>query len=236
MMAGNLYLVPNSLGSTDTDDFLPANFKPVITGLRYFVVENIRNARRYLKSIDQRIDIDAITFYELNKHTDAAVVPEFLQPAMEGNHLGMISEAGLPGVADPGASLVSLAHQKQIRVVPITGPSSMFLALMGSGFNGQQFRFSGYLPVQRNERIHAIRQLERLTEEKNETQIFMETPYRNNALIADLCSACKEQTMLCIAADLTMDTEMIRTAPVGWWKKKKPDLHKRPAVFLLGNT
>lgn len=235
-MTGNLYLVPNSLGSNDTDDFLPANFKPVITGLRYFVVENTRNARRYLKMIDPQIDIDAITFYELNKHTDATAVPGFLQPVMEGDHLGMISEAGLPGVADPGALLVSLAHQKQIRVIPITGPSSMFLALMGSGFNGQSFRFSGYLPVQKNERMHAIRQLERIAGEKNETQIFMETPYRNNALLDDLCSVCKEQTMLCIAADLTMETEMIRTAPVGWWKKKKPDLHKRPAVFLLGKT
>lgn len=235
-MAGNLYLVPNSLGSNDTDDFLPANFKPVITGLRFFVVENTRNARRYLKMIDPQIDIDAITFYELNKHTDATSVPGFLQPVIEGHHLGMISEAGLPGVADPGALLVSLAHQKQIRVIPITGPSSMFLALMGSGFNGQSFRFSGYLPVQKNERIHAIRQLERIAGEKNETQIFMETPYRNNALLADLCSVCKEQTMLCVAADLTMETEMIRTASVGWWKKKKPDLHKRPAVFLLGKS
>jgi 16S rRNA (cytidine1402-2'-O)-methyltransferase len=235
-MAGNLYLVPNSLGSTDTDDYLPANFKPLITGIRYFVVENVRNARRYLKLIDQRIDIDAITFFELNKHTDAASVPAYLQPATEGHHIGMISEAGLPGIADPGALLVSLAHQKQIRVVPVTGPSSMFLALMGSGFNGQQFRFSGYLPVQKNERIQAIRQLEHLVESRNETQLFMETPYRNNALLSDLCNTCKAQTMLCVAADLTMDTEMIRTAPVGWWKKKKPDLHKRPAVFLLGNT
>jgi 16S rRNA (cytidine1402-2'-O)-methyltransferase len=235
-MAGNLYLVPNSLGSIDKDDYLPANFQPVITGLRYFVVENVRNARRYLKSIDQGTDIDAITFYELNKHTDPASVPGFLQPVFEGHHLGMISEAGLPGVADPGARLVSLAHQKQVRVIPITGPSSMFLALMASGFNGQQFRFSGYLPVQKSERIQAIKQLEHLVETRNETQIFMETPYRNNALVADLCSVCKEHTMLCIAADLTMETEMIRTAAVGWWKKKKPDLHKRPAVFLLGNT
>lgn len=235
-MAGNLYLVPNSLGNSDTDFFLPAKFKPLITGLRYFVVENTRNARRYLKSIDQQVDIDKITFFELNKHTSPAAVPGFLQPVMEGNHMGMISEAGLPGVADPGASLVSLAHQKAIRVIPITGPSSMFLALMGSGFNGQQFRFSGYLPVQKNERIQAIKQLERITEEKNETQIFMETPYRNNALLDDLCSACKGQTMLCVAADLTMDTEFIKTAPVSWWKKKKPDLHKRPAVFLLGKT
>lgn len=148
----------------------------------------------------------------------------------------MISEAGLPGIADPGALLVSLAHQKSIRVIPITGPSSMFLALMSSGFNGQQFRFSGYLPVQKNERLQAIRQLERIAEEEGETQIFMETPYRNNALLADLCKVCKEQTMLCVAADLTMPSEFIRTAPVGWWKKKKPDLHKRPAVFLLGKT
>lgn len=235
-MAGNLYLVPNSLGSTDPDDFLPANFKPVITGLRYFVVENVRNARRYLKMIDQGIDIDAITFYELNKHTDPASVPGFLQPAIDGNHLGMISEAGLPGVADPGAILVSMAHQNDVRVIPITGPSSMFLALMASGFNGQQFRFSGYLPVQKSERIHAIKQLEHLVEARNETQIFMETPYRNNALLTDLCNVCKEQSMLCIAADLTMGTELIRTAAVRWWKKKKPDLHKRPAVFLLGNT
>jgi len=163
-------------------------------------------------------------------------VPGFLQPVMEGNHMGMISEAGLPGVADPGAVLVSLAHQKAIRVIPITGPSSMVLGLMSSGFNGQQFRFSGYLPVQKNERILAIRQLERLATEQGETQIFMETPYRNNALLADLCRVCQKETMLCVAADLTMPSEFIRTAPVGWWEKKKPDLHKRPAVFLLGKT
>ncbi len=235
-MAGNLYLVPNTLGSKDTDNFLPPNFKPVIAGLRYFVVENTRNSRRFLKMIDPRIDIDVITFFELNKHTDPAIVPGFLTPLKEGHHLGMISEAGLPGIADPGALLVSLAHREHIRVIPITGPSSMFLALMGAGFNGQQFRFSGYLPVQKNERRHAIKQLERITEEENETQIFMETPYRNNALLSDLCATCKQDTLLCVAADLTMETEMIKTAPVSWWKKNKPDLHKRPAVFLLGKT
>lgn len=235
-MAGNLYLVPNSLGSKDTDNFLPSNFKPVITGLRYFVVENTRNSRRFLKMIDPQTDIDAITFFELNKHTDPATVPGFLTPLKEGHHLGMISEAGLPGIADPGALLVSLAHREHIRVVPITGPSSMFLALMGSGFNGQQFRFTGYLPVQKNERRHAIKELERIVGEENETQIFMETPYRNNALLTDLCATCNQDTLLCVAADLTMETEMIKTGPIHWWKKKQPDLHKRPAVFLLGKT
>ena len=235
-MAGNIYLIPNSLGNYDVHTFLPAAFIPVITSLQHLVVENTRNARRYLKKLDHEIEIDRITFFELNKHTDPGAVPVFLQPALEGHDMGILSEAGLPGVADPGAVLVSLAHQKNLRVIPITGPSSMFLALMSSGFNGQSFRFSGYLPVERRDRIHAIRQLEKLVEDKNETQIFMETPYRNNTLFADICSVCKDQTMLCIAADLTTSTEMIRTAPISAWKKKKPELHKRPAVFILGKT
>jgi 16S rRNA (cytidine1402-2'-O)-methyltransferase len=235
-MPGQLFLIPNSLGNADPDTFLPPQMKSLIGGLRYFVVEKTRNARRYLKTIDPGIVIDDLTFFELNKHTDPGEISSFLRPVLEGHDLGVISEAGLPGIADPGAVLVHMAHRENITVVPLTGPSSIFLALMASGFNGQSFRFVGYLPVQRNERIHSIRGLEKIVNEKNETQVFIETPYRNNALLEDLCSACSGQTLLTIAVDITTESEMIRTATIEEWKMKKPELHKRPAVFLLGKS
>jgi 16S rRNA (cytidine1402-2'-O)-methyltransferase len=235
-MPGKLYLIPNSLGSQNTDTFLPSDLKTLITDLKHLVVEDARNARRYLKNISKEVVIDDIHFFELNKHTDAAMVKSFLQPLLDGHDMGIISEAGLPGIADPGAVLVSLAHKRQITVVPLTGPSSLFLALMASGFNGQSFRFSGYLPIQRKERIDALKQLEKRATEQDETQLFIETPYRNNAMLDDICTACDGRTGLCIAADLTMESEMISTAAIREWRKKKPDLHKRPAVFIIGKT
>ncbi len=233
-MPGKLYLIPNSLGSQNPDTFLPSDLQVLITGLKHLVVEDTRNARRYLKSINKAIVIDDITFYELNKHTDAAMVSSYMQPLVNGHDMGIISEAGLPGVADPGAVMVSLAHKRNITVIPLTGPSSLFLALMASGFNGQSFRFSGYLPIQRKERIDALKQLEKRATALNETQLFIETPYRNNAMLDDICLACNSHTGLCIAADLTTESEMINTAEIGEWKKKKPDLNKRPAVFIIG--
>lgn len=229
-------MIPNSLGNPDPDTFLPLNMKGLITGLSYFVVEKTRNARRYLKTIDKEMQINELTFFELNKHTDPKEIEGFLRPVQEGKDMGVISEAGLPGIADPGAALVNLAHEQEIDVVPLTGPSSIFMALMASGFNGQSFRFVGYLPVQRSERIQHIKNLEKIVEQKNETQIFIETPYRNNALLEDICSSCRKQTLLTVAVDITTKTEMIKTAAVSFWKKKKPDLHKRPAVFLLGKS
>jgi len=233
-MAGKLYLIPNSLGNSDPDTYLPSALKKTITGLRFLVVENTRNARRYLKTLDRDIIIDDITFFELNKHTDPSETESFLIPVINGHDTGILSEAGLPGIADPGATLVSLAHRKHLQVVPMTGPSSLFLALMASGLNGQSFRFNGYLPVHKNERVQSIRKLEKRVQETGETQIFIETPYRNNALLQDLCSSGQPGTLLTIAVDLTTETEMVQTMKIAEWKKKKPELHKRPAVFLIG--
>ena len=234
-MPGKLILIPNSLGNPDPDTFLPLKIKNQITTLEYFIVENTRNARRYLKSIDQEVDIDALTFYELNKHTDPLEISSFLQPIDKGFNVGVLSEAGLPGIADPGAAVVRLAHQRKIEVLPFTGPSSIFLALMASGLNGQSFRFIGYLPVKSGERLQALRQLEKKASSEKESQIFIETPYRNNALMQDILQACNDQTLLTVAADISTETEFIRTMNIASWKKKKPELNKRPAVFIIGN-
>lgn len=233
-MTGTLFLIPNSLGHPDPGTFLPSTVRSKTVELRYFVVENIRNARRYLKVLDRNMDIDGITFFELNKHTASAEIEEFIRPLLNEEDMGLISEAGLPGIADPGAVIVQLAHERGIRVVPFTGPSSITLALMASGMNGQSFRFLGYLPVKSGERIREIRHLEQLVLKTNESQIFIETPYRNNALVQDLLEVCQRETLLTIAADLTTDKEFIQTRTVGQWRKKKPELHKRPAIFILG--
>ena len=233
-MNGKLYLVPNSLGNEDNNIFLAPWVSRLIPELKHLIVEDVRNARRYLKRIDRDIDIDSITFYLLNKHTPTDEISSFLQPLMKGMDVGIISEAGLPGIADPGASVVRLAHQKNFKVIPLTGPSSIFMALMASGLNGQSFRFCGYLPVKSNERIQALKRLEKKAVDENETQIFIETPYRNNAIVEDILRACHNQTMLTIAVDITLPEEFIITRTVNEWKKKKPDLHKRPAVFLMG--
>ena len=233
-MKGTLYLIPNSLGSEDPGVFLPPSVRNLIPELRYFIVENRRNARRYLKRVDRSIDIDRLTFFELNKHTSPREIPSFLRPLHEGHSIGMISEAGLPGVADPGAQVVRLAHEAFVPVKPLTGPSSLMLALMASGLNGQSFRFNGYLPVKRAERVKAIKELEQRAQRQDETQIFIETPYRNEALLEDLLASCHGATRLCIAVDLSMEKEMIGTKTIPEWKKKKPALHKRPAVFLIG--
>jgi len=233
-MPGRLYLIPNTLGSQDPGLFLPAALHSQITGLRCFVVENTRNARRYLKLIDRSVAIDGIQFFELNKHTSAEEISSFITPLLDGQDMGLISEAGLPGIADPGALLVRKAHEYKIPVIPFTGPSSITLALMASGLNGQCFRFQGYLPVKSRERIQAIKKLEQLAIQHDETQIFIETPYRNNALLEDLLTSCNAETYLCIARDLTTESEFIQTKSIQSWKKKKPELHKRPAIFLLG--
>jgi 16S rRNA (cytidine1402-2'-O)-methyltransferase len=184
--------------------------------------------------VNREVDIDAITFFELNKHTDPAEIESFLKPVLDGNDIGILSEAGLPGIADPGAAVVRMAHQRKLNVVPFVGPSSIFLALMASGLNGQSFRFTGYLPIRTSERVQAIRNLEQRAHKEDETQIFIETPYRNNSLLDDLLSTCGNQTLLTIAADISTESEFIQTASIEGWKKKKPDLHKRPAVFLIG--
>ncbi|HKL33402.1 MAG TPA: SAM-dependent methyltransferase [Tangfeifania sp.] len=230
-----LFLIPNVLSDGDWQNVLPVNVLPVLTNTRFFIVENIRTARRFMKQVNKAIDIGQLTFFELNKHTHPNEIPSFLKPLENGEDVAVISEAGCPGVADPGADIVKLAHQKGIAVVPLVGPSSILLALMASGLNGQNFAFNGYLPVQSNERMRAINSLEKKVRNEHQTQIFIETPYRNNQLIADLLKTCSPSTLLCIAANITGENEFIATKSIGKWKKSVPDLHKQPAIFLIGN-
>jgi len=229
-----LYLIPNLLSEGDWQNVLPARVLPVLTQTRYFVVENIRTARRFMKRVNQAIEIDDLTFFELNKHTPSSEIPSFLNPLEKGEDIAVISEAGCPGVADPGAEIVKLAHHKRMEVVPLTGPSSIILSLMASGLNGQNFAFNGYLPVKSAERSKAVKVLEKKAKIEQQTQIFIETPYRNNQLIKDLLKMCSSATLLCIAANLTGENEFIATRPIGEWKKGVPDLHKQPAIFLIG--
>ena len=233
-MKGTLYLIPNTLGNPDTSLTIPGFVSDIALKLKVFIVEDLRTARRYLKILDPKIDIDSLKFHLLNEHTEAQDIPPMLDDLLAGISTGVISEAGIPAVADPGASVVKLAHNKGIKVVPLTGPSSILMALMSSGLNGQQFRFIGYLPVKRDERIRKIREIEQVALKQNETQIFIETPYRNCAVLEDILKHCQGSTMLTIALDISMETEEIKTMAVSDWKKKNPSLHKRPAVFLLG--
>ncbi|MFW5773796.1 MAG: SAM-dependent methyltransferase [Tangfeifania sp.] len=230
-----LFLIPNVLSDGDWQNVLPANVLPVLTNTRFFIVENVRTARRFMKQVNKAIDIDRLTFFELNKHTHPNEIPSFLKPLESGEDVAVISEAGCPGVADPGADIVRLAHKKGFTVVPLVGPSSILLALMASGLNGQNFAFNGYLPVKSGERSKAISHLEKKVRNERQTQLFIETPYRNNQLIADLLKTCSPSTLLCIAANITGANEFIATKSIGEWKKNIPDLHKQPAIFLLGN-
>lgn len=234
-MAGVLYMLPNTLGNPDISNTIPAAIPDISREIKVFIVENLRNARRFLKSLDRSIDINELQFYELNEHTQPGDIPGFLAEVLEGADAAMISEAGLPGVADPGAQLVAVAHQKGIRVIPMTGPSSILLSLMASGLNGQAFSFLGYLPLKPPERVKKLKEIDQLVKRSHVTQIFIEAPYRNDALVADILSSCDHSIQLCIAVDITMDTEYIKTLTIGEWKKiKRPSFHKRPAIFLLG--
>ena len=233
-MKGVLYLVPNTLGDPDTSQTIPDGIVERVSTINVFIVENLRNARRYLKKLNREIDINQLIFHELNEHTQEEVIPTFLEQAMKGSDTAIISEAGVPGVADPGAMVVRLAHERGIKVVPLTGPSSILLSLMASGLNGQMFSFLGYLPVKQPDRIRKLREIEQRVRKNGETQIFIETPYRNDALLKDILNTCDSSTRLCIAADITLSTEFIQTRSVREWRKKKPVLHKRPAIFLLG--
>jgi 16S rRNA (cytidine1402-2'-O)-methyltransferase len=228
-----LYLIPSTLGDTPVERVLPSYNTEIVSRLRFFIVENVRTARRFLKKCHADIDIDKLTFYELNKHTNRNDIPEFLQPLKEGNSMGIISEAGCPAVADPGAEIVALAHREGYKVVPLVGPSSPLLALMASGFNGQSYAFHGYLPIDSNERAKAIKKLETHAYNENQTQLFIETPYRNQKLAEDILLHCKPQTRLCIAMNITCEDEYIATKTVKEWKNRLPDMNKKPCVFLL---
>lgn len=228
-----LYLLPVTLGDTPIESVLPSYNKEVILAIQHFIVEDVRSARRFLKKVDRNIDIDSLTFYTLNKHTSPEDISGYLKPLQAGLSMGIISEAGCPAVADPGADVVSIAQRMNLKVVPLVGPSSIILSVMGSGFNGQSFAFNGYLPIESVERVKCLKVLEQRIYIEHQTQIFIETPYRNNKMLEDILQNCRPQTKLCIAANITCDGEYIKTKTVKDWKGKTPDLTKIPCIFLL---
>ncbi|MCQ2075131.1 MAG: SAM-dependent methyltransferase [Bacteroidaceae bacterium] len=228
-----LYLIPTLLGDTDINKVLPAYNRDVILGIRHFIVEDVRTARRFLKAVERSIDIDSLTFYTLNEHTRQEEIDGMLVPLESGVPMGVMSEAGCPAVADPGADVVAIAQRKKLKVVPLVGPSSIILSVMASGFNGQSFAFNGYLPVEQPERLKRIRQLEQRAYGENQTQIFIETPYRNNKLLADLLGACRPETRVCVASNLTCTDGSVITRTVQEWKRHKVELPKVPSIFLL---
>lgn len=233
MATGILYLVPTGLGSAAPAKLLPEATTAIVRRLRYFVVENAKTARQFLKAIAYPYPLREVSLEVLDEHTPQSGVARLLTPLLDGHDVGLMSEAGCPGVADPGAGLARHAHAAGIRVVPLVGPSAILLALMASGTNGQRFAFHGYLPVDGAARLARISRLEAQSARDDAAQIFIETPYRNEALFEAIVRACKPDTLLCIAADVTAETETIRTLPVAEWKRRPPDLTRRPAVFLL---
>ena len=232
-MKGTLYLIPTTLGDTTISSVIPADIAILLKQIKHFIVEDIRTTRRYLKKVDKSINIDELTFYELNKHTTPQQKSSFLNAAKKGENIGVISEAGCPGVADPGADIVAAAHQQNIKVVPLVGPSSILLSLMASGMNGQSFAFQGYLPIKSGDRAKAIKHLEALSKREKQTQIFIEAPYRNNHLLKDILANCNSKTRVCVACDITLETEFIKTKTVAQWKGQLPELHKKPTIFLI---
>lgn len=228
-----LYLLPVTLGETPIEKVLPAYNRDIILGIKHYIVEDVRSARRFLKKVDRDINIDELTFYPLNKHTDRDAIAGYLKPLIEGQSMGVISEAGCPAVADPGADVVAMAQRKGLKVVPLVGPSSIILSVMGSGFNGQSFAFHGYLPIEPDERQKRLRELEQRVYSEHQTQLFIETPYRNQKMMEDILKACRPQTKLCIAANITCEGEYIRTKTIQEWKGKLPDLNKIPCIFLI---
>lgn len=228
-----IYLIPVPLSDTGIEQVLPPYNLSIIKNLRYFIVENLRSARRFLKSCDKSIDIDELTFSELNVHTEPQSIPALLQPAHDGHDIGIISEAGCPAIADPGADIVAIAQRYGYEVKPLVGPSSIIMGLMGSGFNGQSFAFNGYLPIDNAQRSAKLREFERRIIRENQTQIFIETPYRNNKLIAELCKSMPSDILLCVASDITGKKQSIVTRPLKEWTKMKYDYDKVPTIFLL---
>ena len=228
-----LYLIPVTLGDTPINEVLPPHNTEIILNLTHFIVENVRSARRFLKKCNPEIDINGLTFYELNKHTVKEEVSTFLSPMKTGLSIGVISEAGCPAIADPGADVVAIAQIEGYKIVPLVGPSSILMSLMASGFNGQSFAFHGYLPIDGSDRVNKIKQLESRVYHEDQTQIFIETPYRNDKLAGDILLHCKSQTKLCIAMNISCENEYIVTKKVGAWKKNLPDMHKQPCVFLI---
>jgi 16S rRNA (cytidine1402-2'-O)-methyltransferase len=233
MEHGRLYLIPALLGDSPLEAVMPPKLSNIVSNLRHFVVEDLRSARRFLKKISPDIDIDALHFSLLNEHTRTGDLPPLMDPLLKGHDLGLMSEAGIPCVADPGSQLVAMAHGQNIKVIPLSGPSSIILALMASGFNGQHFVFHGYLPADNKGRSVSLRRIEQDAFRNEQTQIFIETPYRNMKLFESIMKYCSPETRLCIAANLTTPLEMVRSLSIEQWKKEPPDIHKQPAVFLI---
>ena len=228
-----LYLIPVPLSDGAVENVLPASNLALVSEIKHFIVENVRSARRFLKKCDRSINIDELTFYELNRHTDPNVIADYLQPLERGEAMGVISEAGCPAIADPGADVVAIAQRKGLKVCPLVGPSSILMGLMGSGFNGQSFAFLGYLPIDQGERARKFKEMERLIRNDNQTQIFIETPYRNNKLMAEMCKQLPGNLALCVATDITGAGEKIVTKTVREWAHTKYDFDKVPTIFLL---
>ena len=230
---GKLYLIPSPLGENDPEEVIPVPVLKSLTGFRTFVVEEIRTARRYLSRAGLKGRIGELEFHELNEHTDQNTIEGYLKLFEDGNDVALISEAGLPAVADPGAQLVALAHRHGIEVIPTVGPSSLMLALMASGLNGQSFAFCGYIPAKTDERKARLKALEKVSGQLRQTQIIIETPYRNDSLFADMISICSPSTRICVAANITMPDAFIKTKTAGEWKKQGLIIGKRPCVFLI---
>jgi 16S rRNA (cytidine1402-2'-O)-methyltransferase len=231
---GKLYLIPNLLASGTAESVVSPQVREIISHTTFYLAENLRTARRYISSLKLGVDIGSLQFDILDKRTSEAEVVTLASPLLSGHDMGVISEAGCPGIADPGAKAVAFAHKNKIQVVPLSGPSSLFLALMASGFNGQSFTFHGYLPIDRKERLNALKHLENTVTKGGSTQLFMETPFRNQRLLEDILIHLHPATLLCIAKNLTAADEMVQTKSIADWKKLPPDLHKIPTVFLLG--
>ena len=233
MNQGKLILIPNLIGDENYKDSINEKIINTITKTNFFIVENIRSARRYIKKVVPEKSIDDITFFSYGKHDDFNLQDDFLQNILAGNDIGLISEAGVPAVADPGSKVIEYAHKFNIKVKPLVGASSILLAIMSSGMNGQNFAFNGYLPIDKKEQIKKIKQLENFAKKSGQTQIFMETPYRNNKLLNTLIKVCGSNTMLCVATNLTKDNESIISKNISEWKTLKINIDKQPSIFLI---
>lgn len=236
MATGTIFLIPTTLGGESTNDITPEAVRAQVIELRCFIVESVKSARRYLRKLDRTFPIDDCQFFELNKKTDAGAIYSYIKPAKQGTNIGVLSEAGCPGVADPGAAVVALAHEENIQVHPFVGPSSILLALMGSGFSGQNFAFHGYLPKDRKDRIREMKNFEGDTRRNGATHLFMDTPFRNMNVLDDLLNELSDNTMLCIASNITLPTESIKTMSIKDWRENAYDLGKKPTMFAIGKT
>ncbi|TMU56832.1 SAM-dependent methyltransferase [Flagellimonas algicola] len=233
LVLGKVYLIPTTLGDNAPLEVLPISIKRTIENVNHYVVENEKTARRFIKKISPNKPQPSLHIETLNKYTDPTVIPSYLDPCISGHNIGILSEAGCPGIADPGAAVIKVAHERRIQVVPLVGPSSILMAMMSSGMNGQSFAFNGYLPIDTPERKSKLKQLERLSKDTGQSQIFMETPYRNGKLLLELTKTLQKQTRLCIATDITFPTEFIQTKSIHEWSEIDIDLNKRPTIFII---